>query len=305
MRQQQLCLTYLSHLIFTIVVSLIIFGFGRLVWGSDLPEILQKGELRHLGVPYANFVTGSGDGLDVDLMKLFAQDLKVRYHYVQTSWSEVLGDLTGKKVRSKGDEVEILGEVPIKGDIVASGLTILAWREQVVDFSTPVFSSQVWLVARADSSLKPIKPSGRLDQDISTVKALLRGRQVLGKLATCLDPSLYGLAKVGANVKCFEGTLNELAPAIIKGEAELTLLDVPDALIALEKWPGKIKVIGPISPRQEMGCAFAKTSPQLRETFNRFFNRIKQDGTYLALVKKYYPSAPPHFSEFFEDFKGK
>jgi len=305
MRQQQLCLAYVSHLIFTIAVSLIIFGFGRPVWGSDLPEILQKGELRHLGVPYANFVTGSGDGLDVDLMKLFAQHLKVRYHYVQTSWADVLGDLTGKKVRLKGDKVEVVGEVPVKGDIIASGLTILAWREKVVDFSTPVFPTQVWLVARADSSLKPIKPSGRLDQNISIVKALLRGRQVLGKLDTCLDPSLYGLEKVGAKAICFEGTLNELAPAIITGEAELTLLDVPDALIALEKWPGKIKVIGPISPRQEMGCAFAKTSPQLRETFNRFFERIKQDGTYLALVRKYYPSAPRHFPEFFEDFKGK
>ncbi len=305
MRPQQLCFAYVSHLIFTIAVFLILFGLGRPVWGSDLPEILQKGELRHLGVPYANFITGSGDGLDVDLMKLFAQHLGVRYHYVQTSWVDVLGDLAGKKVRSRGEEVEFIGEVPIKGDIVASGLTILAWREKVVDFSTPVFPTQVWLVARADSSLKPIKPSGRIAKDVGTVKALLRGRQVLGKLDTCLDPSLYGLEKVGAHVKCFEGTLNELAPAIIKGEAELTLLDVPDALIALEKWPGKIKVIGPISPRQEMGCALAKTSPQLRESFNRFFHRIKQDGTYLALVQKYYPSAPRHFPEFFADFKGK
>jgi hypothetical protein len=88
MRQQQLCLAYVSHLIFTIFVFLIIFGFGRPVWGSDLPEILQKGELRHLGVPYANFVTGSGDGLDVDLVKLFVQHLGVRYVWVKTTWPE-------------------------------------------------------------------------------------------------------------------------------------------------------------------------------------------------------------------------
>jgi ABC-type amino acid transport substrate-binding protein len=261
--------------------------------------------LRHLGVPYANFVTGSGDGLDVDLIKLFAQHLGVRYHYVQTSWEAVLADLTGKKVKTRGEEVEVMEEVPIKGDIVASGLTILAWREKVVNFSTPVFPTQVWLIARADSSLKPIKPSDRINKDIAAVKALLRGRKVLGKLDTCLDPRLYGLEKVGVNVTCFEGNLNDLAPAVIKGEAEATLLDVPEALIALEKWPGKIKVIGPISPRQEMGCAFAKTSPQLREAFDRFFDRIKRDGTYLALVRRYYPSAPHHSPEFFEDFKRK
>jgi len=173
-------------LVLAIVASLLILGLGRPVWASDLPEIKQKGVLRHLGVPYANFVTGSGDGMDVDLMKLFAQDLGVSYQYVQTSWGNVVGDLTGKKVRPKGEEVEVIGEVPIKGDMVASGMTILAWREKVVDFSTPVFPTQVWLVARADSSLKPVKPSGRLDRDIGRVKALLRGRPVLGKLDTVL-----------------------------------------------------------------------------------------------------------------------
>ena len=196
MRQQQLCLAYVSHLIFTIVVSLIIFGFGRPVWGSDLPEILQKGELRHLGVPYANFVTGSGDGLDVDLVKLFAQHLGVRYVWVKTTWPEFAGDLTGKRVKPKGDEVEILGTVPIKGDLAASGITVLPWREKIMDF-VPNFPTQIWLMARADSSLKPIKPSGNLEKDIAQVKALLKGRQVLGLSNTCLDTGLYGLKQKG------------------------------------------------------------------------------------------------------------
>ena len=34
---------------------------------DDLREIRERGVLRHLGVPYANFVTGSGDGLDVEI----------------------------------------------------------------------------------------------------------------------------------------------------------------------------------------------------------------------------------------------
>ena len=66
---------------------------------------------------------------------------------------------------------------------------------------------------------------------------------LLGRARTCVDPSLYGLGEAGATVRLFEGKLTELVPAIIKGEAESTLLDLPDALVALEKWPGKIKVI--------------------------------------------------------------
>jgi hypothetical protein len=46
-------------------------------------------------------------------------------------------------------------------------------------------------------------------------------------------------------------------PALIAGESESTLLDVPDAPIALQKWTGQVKIIGPISEVQMMACAFA------------------------------------------------
>ncbi|MCK4660240.1 MAG: transporter substrate-binding domain-containing protein [Phycisphaerae bacterium] len=269
-------------------------------FGADLAQVKECGTLRHLGVPYANFVTGSGDGMDVELMKLFAKHLGVEYQYVQTSWGNVIGDLSGKKVKPVGEEVEVLGEVPVRGDIIANGLTILPWRQKVVDYSEPIFPTQVWLIARADSPMKPIKPSGDIQRDIAAVKALLKGRSVLTKPKTCLDPSLHGLEEAGAVVKLFEGALNDFAPAVINRDAESTILDVPDALIALEKWPGQIKVIGPISPLQGMGCGFAKTSPQLRQAFNRFLDQCKKDGTYLRLVRKYYPAVFAYYPEFFK-----
>jgi ABC-type amino acid transport substrate-binding protein len=69
--------------------------------------------------------------------------------------------------------------------------------------------------------------------------------------------------------------------------------------VALEKWPGQIKVIGPLSEKQDMACAFAKTSPQLRQAFNEFLKQCQQDGTYLGLIKKYYPMVLDYFPEFF------
>ncbi|MBW2610622.1 MAG: transporter substrate-binding domain-containing protein, partial [Deltaproteobacteria bacterium] len=199
-----------------------------------------------------------------------------------------------------GDNIEIFGNVPVKGDIIANGLTILPWRKKIVNYSIPVFPTQVWLITQADSPMKPIKPSGDTNKDIAAVKALLRGHSVLGKTNTCLDPSLYGLEEAGALVRLFEGGLNELAPAIINRDAETTLLDVPDVLIALEKWPGKIKVVGPVSSMQSMGYAFAKASLRLRDSFNRFFEKCKKDGTYVRLVRKYYPAVFSYYPEFFK-----
>jgi len=278
----------------------VLFSKG-LVFGADLPEIKKAGVLRHLGVPYANFITGSGNGMDVEMMQLFAKHLGVKYQYVKTGWKDVIGDLTGKKVRVKGSDVEILDDVPVKGDVIANGFTILPWRQKVIDYSTPTFPTQVWLIARADFPEKPIKPTGDISKDIGMVKALLKGRTVLGKANTCLDPSLYGLKEVGARPSSFPGGVNDIAPAVIKGDAETCILDVPDALIALEKWPGKIKVIGPVSPRQKMGCGFARTSPLLREAFNRFLEQCKADGTYLQLIRKYYPAVFSYYPGFFEE----
>lgn len=279
------------------LLSLCLLGSA---FAADLKEIKERGVLRHLGIPYANFVTGSGDGLDVELVKLFAQHLGVRYEYVESSWESVIGDLTGKRVRAKGGDVEVIGEVPIKGDIIANGFTILPWRSKVVDFSTPTFPNQIWLVAKADSPLKPIVPHDDIEKDIKSVRGLLQNRNLLGKLNTCLDPTLYHLKDTGAKVRLFPGSLNDLAPAVIQGEAELTLLDVPDALVALEKFPGKIKILGPITEEQYMGCGFAKSSPELREAFNQFFAEIKENGTYLALVKHYYPKVLSYYRDFFE-----
>ena len=281
-------------------VCMLLLIMASSVFGADLLEIKERGVLRHLGVPYANFVTGSGDGMSVELMQFFAQHLGVEYEYVETNWKNVVGDLTGKEVKAKGEDIEIIGDVPIKGDVVANGFTILPWRQKILDFSEPIFPTQVWLIANVNLSIKPIIPSGEIDKDIAATKKRLNGVSVLGVAKTCLDPALYNLEATGAEVILFTRNLNELAPAVINGEADTTILDVPDALIALEKWPGQVSVIGPISFSQKMGVGFAKTSPQLRDAFNLFLQQCKKDGTYLRLIKKYYSGVFDYYPEFFE-----
>lgn len=277
-----------------------------LVHGRDLPEIQQHGALRHLGIPYANFVTGSGDGLDVELMQLFAARLGVKYEFVQTNWDKALSDLIGRKLYRSQTTVELREEVPVRGDILATGLTILPWRKNIVDYSLPTFPTAVWLVARADSSLQPIQPSGDIAKDIAAVRSLLSGRTVLSLKNTCLDPELYHFNDTGANIIVLENrNLNEMVPAILNTDAEATLLDVADALIALEKWPGDIKVIGPISPLQQMAVGFSKDSPRLRAAFNEFLKDISADGTYLKLVLKYYPSILDYYKDYFFNYQNR
>lgn len=268
----------------------------------DLAAIQSGGVLRHLGVPYAKFVTGYGDGLDVDLMRLFAEHLGVEYQFVATSWSDVFADLVGIRQKKREDgSIQETGDSAVRGDIAAHGMTILPWRQEIVNFSHPIFPTQVWLVTTRESALEPITPSGELDKDIAAVKNMLTGQHVLGKANTCLDPTMYGFDKVNAHIVWFHGKLNELVPSLMAGEAQATLLDVADALIALEKWPGEIKIIGPISPPQVMAVAFPKNAHHLRQEFNDFFLEKIADGSYIRLVRKYYPLVFQFYPDFFQN----
>jgi ABC-type amino acid transport substrate-binding protein len=279
-------------------LALLLCGPAPAATDSSVEAVQERGVLRHLGIPYANFVTGAGDGMDVELIQGFADWLGVEYEYVQTDWSSAIGDLTGKEVRAEGDEVEVVGEVPIRGDVIANGMTVIPWREKVVAFAEPTFPTQVWLMSRADSPVSPIRPTNSLVEDIMQTKSVLDGKTLLGKLDTCLDPSLYDMDKTGAEISLFDGTLNELAPALLANESEFTLLDVPDALVALQKWPGQIKVIGPVSEPQDMAPAFRPADEALRAAFNTYLAELKADGRFDALALKYYPFVADYFPEF-------
>jgi ABC-type amino acid transport substrate-binding protein len=283
------------------LAAILMLGLFNNLWAADLKDIQARGELRHLGIRYANFVTGAGDGFDVELTQGFAKHIGVKYTLVYTDFYNVLRDLLGKDVVRKGSEVTLEGNFPVKGDMIATGFTMLPWREAVVLFSKPTFPSQVLLVARADSAFKPIKGSNSLDKDIVETKAMIGKHSLLVMERTCLDPANYGLKGVGFDLRAYSKStnLNEMIPALINKEAELTLLDVPDAILDLKKWSGKIKVLGPISEHQELAAAFPKDAPQLRQAFDEYLVRIKADGTYDKLVDKYYPGIRRYFPDFF------
>ena len=283
------------------VISMLISLWGSPSWADDLDDVHARGELRHLGIPYANFVTGAGDGLDVELMQGFARHLGVKYTLVRTDFYSVIRDLLGKNVTRKGDEVELTGDFPIRGDVIASGFTMLAWRTKAVLFSEPTFPSQVWLIAPATSPLTPAKASGNLLHDIDVTKAAIGNRSLLVMEKTCLDPANYALKGKEIDLRSYTKStnLNEMVPALLNGEADLTLLDVPDAILDLRKWAGRIKVLGPVSEEQELAVAFRPSGGRLRDEFHVYLAQAKADGTYDRLIDKYYPGIRNTLPNFF------
>jgi len=282
----------------TLLLFLLTFATS-ICLADDLDEIKNRGILRHLGVPYAGFVIDQEKGLDVEMMRLFAAHLGVEYRFVASTWTDVIPDLIGHKISYNGEDVAIGEATEIKGDVIANGLTILPWRLKVVAYSKPTFPNQIWLISDSKENLRPIQPSKDIATDMEQVKKLLVDTKVLCKKGTCLDPSLYGLKQAGATPVDFEGNLNEIIPAVLKGSVKTAIIDVPDALVAFEKWPGQFLVIGPVSRQQEMAVAFPPKSHVLQAAFNDFFETLCRQGIYQKLVEKYYPAVYEYYPDFF------
>jgi glutamine transport system substrate-binding protein len=268
---------------------------------ADLDEIKARGELRHLGIRYANFVTGAGDGLDVELVQGFARHLGVAYRLVYSDFYTIIRDLLGKDVVRKGESVALEGEHPVRGDMIAAGFTVLPWRTRILQYSEPTFPSQVLLIAPAESAIRPIAGSDDVRRDIRETKGLIGRQSLLVMENTCLDPANYGLQSRGIELRAYTKStnINEMVPALLSKSADLSLLDVPDVIIDMRKWAGQIKIIGPISEEQSLAAAFPRNAPALRRAFDEYLRQTRADGTYAKLVAKYYPGIQLYFPAFF------
>ena len=129
-------------------------------------------------------------------MQGFARHLGVRHTLVYSDFYSVIRDLLGKEVVRDGDRVTLAGNFPVTGDVIATGFTVLPWRQAVLLYSEPTFPSQVLLVAPARSPLEPIKEGRDLADEIQQTKSLIGREKPSGDEANLSRP---GQLRSGGN----------------------------------------------------------------------------------------------------------
>ncbi len=274
-----------------IIIFLMLFLLVNLC-SQDLQEIVDKGELIQLGMRFANFNTANSGGFCYEFIDLFCQELGVEHRFIESDWDRIIPELRGDKRKEP------------MGDLISTGMTILPWRQKLVNFSEPVFPTQVWVIASAESKMQPVKAS-TFENEFAQTVSQFKDQRIACIKGTSLDLLEYGIEEQGFKIISFDGSVDDIAPAIVQGKADAGLVDIADALIALHRWPGKLKIIGPINETQELAVAFRKNSPKLLARFNEFLKNKQEDGTYIELVNKYYPFIIDYYPEFFEPWQKK
>lgn len=252
---------------------------------STLQEIRDRGYLRHAGAEHPPFIITEGHGFDVEIMQRFAQYLGVAYKYVPSHWQRIFSDVSGVAFTMRDFKITRTGTAPVKADIGSCGIVMTPWREEIVRFTKPMFSTQVWALTWSKSPLQPITPVN-LDQDIAATRALLKGKHVAGYVDSYLDPRYHNIPDIIPNPLA-HGSINEYYNVLFSETHHILLLNAISATHALSQWAGRIKILGPIAKPQAMAPVVAKEATELEAAFAVFSEQIQKDGTLEKLKKKY------------------
>jgi ABC-type amino acid transport substrate-binding protein len=234
---------------------------GQAVAGT-LDEVKKRGTLI-AGVktdfPPFGYVDSSGKnlGFDVDVAHIFAKAL--------------FGDEDKVELVAvtSGNRIPFLQSGKI--DIIIASVTVTDERRQVVEFSEPYFMSGGLLLVPKNSPIKGVED--------------LAGKTVAVIQGAIQDKDIEQLAPKADRVKF--GKVSEAVLAVKGGRADAFSQD--DVLIlTLAKEDPDLKPVGkPFTPRP-YGIAVRKGDVEFIKWVDGQLDKMKKDGTYDALWKKYF-----------------
>lgn len=251
---------------------LILMGLSGSVWGADidlaknstLEQILQKGELRvgfEAGYMPFEMTDKKGEfvGFDIDIAKMMAKAMGVKFVPVNTAWDGIIPSLiTGKF------------------DIIMSGMTVTQERNLKVNFADPyiVIGQAILLNKKHEGAVTSYK-------DLNDAKFI-----VTSKLGTTGEQAVKRYIPK-ATYKSFE-TETEAVLEVINDKADAYVYDQPNCVVIMaEQGAGKLVFLDQPFTYEPLAWAITKGDPDFLNWLNNFLRQIKNDGRYDQVYDKW------------------
>ncbi|WP_018152352.1 ABC transporter substrate-binding protein [Leeia oryzae] len=204
-------------------------------------------------------------GFDIDLGNALCAELKAKCEWVESSFDGLIPALQSKKF-----------------DVISAAMNITEKRLKNIDFTVPLYVAPTRLVARTGSQLLP---------DANALKGkrigVLQGSVQENYAKTVWSPA-------GVEVVSYQDQ-NLVYSDLANGRLEGTLVDAISASDAFLKKPAG-KGFAFAGPRLQnpaifgvgVGLGVRKGDASLKNALNTAFARLKSNGTYDRLMKKYF-----------------
>jgi polar amino acid transport system substrate-binding protein len=207
--------------------------------------------------PPMEFVeAGNRTGFDVDLVEAIGKTLGRPIEWIDIDFKGLIPGLVSKRF-----------------DMAVSAIYITDERKKVVDFTNPYYAGGLVAMVKDNS---PIKKLADLD-----------GKKVTVQVGT---KSVSYLQEHYPKVQRVEVEKNqEMFNLVDIGRADAAVTGKPAAYQYVRTRPG-LKVLDEQLTTEEYGMALRKDEPQLTKAVNDAIAKLKADGTYAAIVKKWFPT---------------
>ena len=197
---------------------------------------------------------GARTGFDVDIMNALAKAMGK-----QVQWTDI--DFKGL----------IPGLVARRFDVAISAIYITDERAKVVDFTEPYYAGGLVALVKSDSPIKTL--------------ADLNGKKVSVQVGT---KSVNFLRDNYPQVTRIEVEKNqEMFDLVGIGRADAAVTGKP-AAFQLARTRGGFRVLDKQLTTEQYGIAVRKDEPGLKAALNAALEKIKADGTYAAIVHKWF-----------------
>lgn len=190
---------------------------------------------------------------------------------------EAIGKAMGKQV--EWIDIDFKGLVPglisKRFDMAVSAIYITDERKKVVDFTTPYYAGG--LVAMVKDGNTSIQKLADLDGKKVSV-------QVGTKSVSYLEQNFPKVQRVEVEKN------QEMFNLVDIGRADAAVTGKPAAYQYVRTRPG-LRVLAEQITTEEYGMAIRKDTPELTKAVNAALTKLKADGTYDAIVKKWFSAA--------------
>lgn len=214
-------------------------------------------------VPYEPFEykapDGSLTGFEIDLGNAVCAEIKAECEWVIQAWDGIIPGLLARKY-----------------DAIFSSMTITKERAKKVLFSDGYYiTPSAWFGKKG------------MNIDVSD-KASLKGKKVGVQRGTVQDKHISETLAGVVDIKRYT-TADDMVLDLNGGRTDLVFVDFPVGESTILKKDDSYETVGEkIQLGEAAGVAFRKRDSELADKFNKAFKKLKDDGTYDKIMKKYF-----------------
>ncbi len=220
-----------------------------------LSQVQAAGEVRvciwpdYFSITYRNPRTQQLEGIDIDMARAFADSLKVKLRFVNSSFAKLVENLNTDQC-----------------DVAMHGVGIRDSRKPHMDFTQPHLSSGIYAIVDKNNDL--ITRWEEIDQP---------GNVVVVQKGTYMEPVMREYLKRAelSVVNTFKAREQEVQ----SGRADVFMTDYPygKRMASLTNWARLLAPATPLAPTP-YGYAVPKGDPAWLKTVDNFVTQVKKDG---------------------------